>query len=92
LVAPIGIHAALCDPLLADAAGHRIDRLTHINAPTGQMPESAVMQANSQRSEFPPEADLGIDVATPAAAATLQQMALQTMATIEPNTLKQFFR
>ncbi len=56
------------------------------------MPESAVMQANSQRSEFPPEADLGIDVATPAAAATLQQMALQTMATIEPNTLKQFFR
>jgi len=43
-------------------------------------------------ARWPPAADLGIDVATPAATATLKQLALQTMASIEQTTLTDFFR
>ncbi len=40
---------------------------------------------------WPPEAGLGIDVATPEATATLERLALETMASIAPRTLLKFF-
>lgn len=42
-------------------------------------------------ARWPPDAGLGIDVATPAATATLERLALQTMASIQPKTLQGFF-
>lgn len=42
-------------------------------------------------ARWPPAAGLGIDVATPAATTTLERLALETMASIEPTTLKNFF-
>ncbi len=42
-------------------------------------------------ARWPATAGLGIDVATPAAASTLERLALETMASIEPRTLKTFF-
>lgn len=43
-------------------------------------------------ARWPAEAGLGIDVATPAATATLERLALETMASIDQKTLKAFFR
>lgn len=40
---------------------------------------------------WPAEAGLGIDVATPEASATLERLALETMASIAPGTLLNFF-
>jgi hypothetical protein len=42
-------------------------------------------------ARWPPDAGLGIDVATPAATTTLERLALETMASITPTTLKTFF-
>lgn len=42
-------------------------------------------------ARWPPEAGLGIDVATPAATATLERLAQQTMASIAPKTMQDFF-
>lgn len=43
-------------------------------------------------AQWPTDAGLGIDVATPAAAATLQRLALATAATIDEHTIRTFFR
>jgi patatin-like phospholipase/acyl hydrolase len=42
-------------------------------------------------ARWPPEAGLGIDVATPAATATLERLALETMASLQPKALQAFF-
>ncbi|MCW5629724.1 MAG: patatin-like phospholipase family protein [Rhodoferax sp.] len=42
-------------------------------------------------ARWPAGAGLGIDVATPEATTTLERLALETMASIEPRTLKRFF-
>lgn len=42
-------------------------------------------------ARWPPEAGLGIDVATPEATATLERLALETTASITPSTRKRFF-